>query len=355
MTGHASQPVAQPTPMSKKRSLETKPVPPAPDVITIDATDKSGIVNASPRYSLGEILNIGEFILKDPEEAISQLLNNEESSNCWHLIKRKLHAIPKQIVVKFQHIWFYNWMVDANKLMDDPNTQMYEELPHYLHRLAKSMNFPLGDIDIEGLKTDSLIFSLPRKGLRSAFSPGYFEKNPSLFLIKRNKITGVTKSYLLTIGFENPTESRICGPPQHVRFGTLSSKKTDVCASFTPLLTREAYPDLLDLQINPNKGVVLSTPEYRKRFKIGIPAFDSSTKQMQQNIRHLTPCEVTKRVFSDEPILISMQETNETLGNPNPNPKPNSKRDYGSCIRSIALEINTQQTAHQPWRYKSAR
>lgn len=295
--------------MPKRNFAEAQPVSPAPaDMITAGATDKNVTTNAPPRYSLKEIANIGELILKDPEEAIIQLLGDEKDLNCWRIFQKQIQTIPQQIIGRFQHIYFYNWMVDANKLIDDPNTKLYHELPNYLHLLAESMNFPFGNIDIKDLKTVSLIFSLPPKSLRMAFSPGYFEKNPSLYLIKRNKKTGVMTTYLLSIGFANPAESRIHGPPRNVKFGTLCANKTDVHASFTPVFLRESHMQMLDLQTDPDEGVVMSTLDYNKRFKTGIPTLDSSTKQMQQNIRHLTPCEIAKQVFRPEPILISVQE-----------------------------------------------
>ena len=111
-------------------------------------------------------------------EEYTQQYKRKYGASCWTLMRHALDqilTIPREV----EKMIFFNMMVRANQLIDDPCTTFYQMLPDMLLRFASIVNVPI--LNVDNVRT--LVWSVPSEEIRRAYPKNYFVTNPSLVIL----------------------------------------------------------------------------------------------------------------------------------------------------------------------------
>lgn len=227
-------------------------------------------------------------VLKHIDEHPDNNKSNQPWTACIRSVLDHVIDVPKDV----QKFMLFNFMVQANISMDDPQTMIFCKFPQIMSQFGQLLKMSF--LDNTTMKTCML--SVPSEITRQAFPAKYFVHNPSLEIMWYDSETKSVRSYLLTIGFVSPTVSNI-GPKQ-LCLGKITS--TDDFVSCTPITTMTHMTHFAKKEV--------AYGEYKSYHDkmCGTPIMDTSIKREHDEMNQLSYCKMADLIMKRQKVDISL-------------------------------------------------
>ena len=225
-----------------------------------------------------------------------QQQKSKQHASCWTLMKSALDQI-RTIPREMEKMIFFNMMVRANQLIDDPHTTFYNVLPGMLLRLAAIMEVPI--LNVGNIKT--LLFAVPDHEIRQAYPKYYFVEHPSLMLIWHDSETGEMHKYIVSVGCKK--QKNPSGP---VQMELLDTTTQENFFSVTPIRTLNRKRQLTKR--------MMSSETYERRYQSKCTKYvdiRDEVKEETGKMKELSFCEMAAMIATNDKVDLQFTDINK--------------------------------------------
>lgn len=236
----------------------------------------------------GVTTRVWEHIEDHPEYNKS----NQPWTACLRSVLDRVMTVPQDV----QKFMLFNFMVQANLLMDDPHTKFFGRFPDIMAQFGRLLNITL----LDHTTTETCMLNVPCTQTRLAYPANYFVNNPSLEIVWYDSEAKKIRNYLLTIGFTSPTVCTI-GPNQ-LCFDKVTV--TDNLMSCTPIKKMHFMKRFAEDKVVKYEEY----KEYHKELCHTIPVMDKKVKREHNEMNQLSYCEMANMIVKRQKTEISIKE-----------------------------------------------
>ena len=206
----------------------------------------------------------------------------------------KVYTVPQHVV----QCLLYNWMVEANKRMDDPSTQanqFFNRFPDIMSQFGRLLNVSF--LDHKTIST--CLLNVPCDDTRQAYPDNYFRDNPSLEILSYDSEGRKVRNYLITVGLYSPTAT--IGPMRVCMENVTMNDDLISCTPMKKLHYNQRFPDNKVVSYNAYKV-------YHNEVRC-IPTMSKEKKREHAEMQHLSVCDMAAMIVKcQKTVNISVKE-----------------------------------------------
>ena len=187
-------------------------------------------------------------------------------------------------------------MVQANWLMDDPNSHFFRRFPDIMAQFGRLLDIKFLDHTTIG----TCMLNVPCAKIRRAYPDKYFVKNPSLDIVWYDPEEKKVRNYFITVGFASPTAMKI-GPNQLCFDKVIATDNGVSCTPIKNVHFKEHFKEDKLVSYNEYK-------EYHDKLCHTTLVVGKQAKREINEMRQLSYCEMANMIMKRQKTDISIEE-----------------------------------------------